>query len=308
MEQRYTVVTGGVNVDIGGSAFSALVDRDSNPGRVRMSLGGVGRNIAHNLALLGANVKLFTAFGDDLYAHHITASCNELHIDIRHALRLPDENTSIYLFISGPDGDMALAVSDMEICEKLTTDFFKERQAVLDGAQLVVTDTNLPEQSLVYLAEHCTVPLFADPVSTAKAEKLRPILGKLHTLKPNRIEAELLSGVAIRDRRSLELAADKLLETGLKRLFLSLGSDGVFVADEQERFLQPCCPATMRNATGAGDAFMATLAWAYGEDLDLHRTAQAAAAAAAIAVEGEQTINPLLSAEAVKNRISAFRK
>ena len=43
----------------------------------------------------------------------------------------------------------------------------------------------------------CTPPLFADPVSTVKAEKLRPILGKIHTLKPNRIEAELLSGVAI---------------------------------------------------------------------------------------------------------------
>ena len=45
-------------------------------------------------------------------------------------------------------------------------------------------DTNPPAQTLQYLAEHCAAPIFCDPVSTAKAEKIRPILGKLHTLKP----------------------------------------------------------------------------------------------------------------------------
>mgnify|MGYP003289514073 CR=1 FL=1 len=64
-----------------------------------------------------------------------------------------------------------------------------------------------------------TAPLFVDPVSTTKAEKLRPILHKIHTLKPNRIEAELLSGVAIRDTESLRLAAKKLLV--LLSLFIS---------------------------------------------------------------------------------------
>ena len=67
------------------------------------------------------------------------------------------------------------------------------------------------------------MPIFADPVSTAKAEKLKPVLGKLHTLKPNRIEAELLSGVAITDDASLDRAADALLATGLHRVFISLG-------------------------------------------------------------------------------------
>ena len=54
-------------------------------------------------------------------------------------------------------------------------------------------------ESIAWLAENCPVPIFADPVSTAKAVKLRPVLGRLHTLKPNRIEAELLSGVSITD-------------------------------------------------------------------------------------------------------------
>ena len=48
----YVTVVGGVNMDIGGWPSEVPVDRDSNPGAVRMSLGGVGRNIAHNMSLL----------------------------------------------------------------------------------------------------------------------------------------------------------------------------------------------------------------------------------------------------------------
>lgn len=221
-----------------------------------MSLGGVGRNIAHNMALLGLDVRLLTAFGDDLYAQRIAASCGELGIDISQALQVPGGSTSTYLYLNGPDGDMALAVSDMDICQKLTPQFLSSRLTLLNNAQLIVADANLPAESLRFLAESCTPPLFVDPVSTVKAEKLRPILGKIHTLKPNRIEAELLSGVAIADAGSLHRAAQVLLDTGLRRVFISLGSQGVYAASHEGALLLPCRPAEPVNATGAGDAFM----------------------------------------------------
>lgn len=300
----YAVVVGGVNVDIGGHSHAPLVANDSNPGQVTMSLGGVGRNIAHNMTLLGVDVRFLTAFGDDLHAKRIGASCAELGIDISHALQIAGGATSTYLFINGLDGDMALAVSDMEICKRITPAYLAANLPLLNNAQLIVVDTNLPEESLTYLAEHCTPPIFADPVSTAKAAKLKPILGKLHTLKPNRIEAELLSGVRITDQESLHLAAQTLLDTGLHRVFISMGTEGVFAADHERMLLVPCYPAQMRNATGAGDSFMAALAWAYLEGTDLESSAKAAAAAASIAVEGEETINPLLSADNVRGRMA----
>ena len=299
----YAVVVGGVNMDIGGRSFAPLVAKDSNPGKVRMSLGGVGRNIAHNMSLLGVDVRFLTAFGDDLYAQRIAASCGELGIDISHALTVPGGATPTYLFLNDCDGDMALAVSDMEICERITPAYLAANLPLLNNAQLVVTDTNIPAEALRYLTEHCTAPIFADPVSTAKAAKLKPVLGRLHTLKPNRIEAELLSGVRITDDESLRLAAQTLLDTGLHRVFISLGTDGVLAADRREMRLVPCCKATMRNATGAGDAFMAALAWAYLEGTDLENTAASAAAAAAIAIESFETINPALSASAVRERM-----
>lgn len=303
----YAAVVGGVNIDIGGRSLAPLVAKDSNPGKVTMSLGGVGRNIAHNMSLLGMDVRFLTAFGDDLYAQRIAASCGELGIDISHALQVPGGATPTYLFLNDCDGDMALAMSDMEICERITPKYLAANLQLLNNAQLVVTDTNIPEASLVYLAEHCTAPIFADPVSTAKAGKLKPILGRLHTIKPNRMEAELLSGVRITDGESLREAAKTLLATGLHRVFISLGTEGVFAADQKEMRLQPCFRAEMKNATGAGDAFMAALAWAYLEGTDLAQTAKAAAAAASIAVEGSETINPVLSAETVRKRMDGSK-
>ena len=236
----YAAVIGGVNMDIGGRSSAPLVAEDSNPGKVRMSLGGVGRNIAHNMSLLGIDVRLLTAFGDDLYAQKIAASCGELGIDISQALQVPGGATSTYLFISGSDGDMALAVSDMDIYEHVTPAYRQSRRALLDNAQLIVTDTNIPAESIAWLCENMKVPIFADPVSTAKAVKLKPVLGRLHTLKPNRIEAELLSGVPITDEASLNAAADALLATGLRRVFISMGGDGIFAADHADRVHEPC--------------------------------------------------------------------
>ena len=299
----YAVVVGGVNMDIGGAARAPLVRADSNPGTVRMSLGGVGRNIAHNMALLGLDVRLLTAFGDDLYAQRIAASCGELGIDISRALQIPGEHTSTYLFIADERGEMELALSDMEIYRHITPSFLSSRFQLLQNAQLVVVDANIPADAIRWLADHVAPPIFADPVSTAKADKLRPVLGKLHTLKPNRMEAELLSGVAIRDEAGLNQAADKLLETGLRRVFISLGGDGVLAADHSGRVRLPCGEGRVVNTTGCGDAFMAALVWAYLEGTALEGTARAGLAAASIAMESAETINGAMSAGALAERM-----
>lgn len=297
-------VVGGVNVDIGGRAKKPLIPADSNPGEVRTSLGGVGRNVAHNLALLGVNTRLLTVLGEDEHARRIESSCAELGIDLSGSLRVPGEATSTYLYIAGPDGDMALAVSDMEIYRHLTPETLRARLPRLEAARVVALDTNIPAESIEWLCANVSAPIFADPVSVAKAEKLRPVLGKLHTLKPNRLEAELLSGVAVTDEKSLYRAADALLRTGLQRVFITLGADGLLAAEGDERLRLPAPKVVCANATGSGDAFLAALLWAHLEDADLLFSARAGAAAAAIAMAGPETVNPRMSAAALREKMT----
>ena len=299
----YVVVVGGVNMDIGGKSYAPLVESDSNPGCVKLSLGGVGRNIAHNLSLLGADVRMLTAFGDDVYGQKVAASCAELGIDIGHACRVPNGTTSTYLYLMDEKGEMALAVSDMEICKKITPAYLSSNMGLLQNAQLIIVDTNIPQESLIWLAENCTAPLFCDPVSTTKAEKLRPILDRIHTLKPNRLEAELLSGMKIESKADMEKAADKLMELGVHRMFISLGGGGVFAAMGKEKLWLSNLPGKMVNTTGCGDAFMAAIGWAYLEGMNLKETAMAGLAAGAVAMESDETINPAMSATALKDRM-----
>ncbi len=301
-DMKSIAVVGGVNIDIGGKPDRSLIPGDSNPGTIRSSLGGVGRNIAHNVSLLGLPVHFLTAIGDDLYAQRIESSCAELNIDISRARRVSGAATSCYLYLTDEHGDMVLAVADMEICREISPVYLAVQLPLLNAASCVAVDCNLPGESLQFLAAHCAPPIFADPVSVTKADRLKPILGRIHTLKPNRLEAEVLSGMAIRDQESLRQAAEKLLATGLERVFITLGSEGVYAADHSEQVLVPATEAEIRNTTGSGDAFMAALIWAYGQNLSLKESAEAACVAAAIASESQDTINPELGARFFNTR------
>lgn len=302
--EPYVAVVGGINIDICGKSAAPLIGRDSNPGTVKLSLGGVGRNIAHNLRLLGCPVRMLTALGDDFYARRVEEDCARLGIDLRHAIRVPGAASSTYLAIEGPEGDMELAICDDALARRITPDYLAGQREVLNGASAVAVDTNLSAEALAWLAEHCTAPLFADPVSVTKAEKLRPILGRLFLLKPNRIEAELLSGVAIRDRQTMEQAAETLLATGLRRVCISLGSEGVFCAWDAARCTAPCPETRLVNASGGGDAMMAGFVRAYLDGLPVEPAARFALSCSAIACESAETVNPALSLRAAQRRAS----
>lgn len=299
----YIAVCGGVNIDVGGRSAAPLVAGDSNPGVIRTSLGGVGRNIAHDLALLGAEVKLLTALGGDEGAARIRTSCRTLGIDLAFSLAVPEAATSTYLYIDGPDGDMALAVNDMTIYERLTPDWFASALAVLNAAEAVVLDANLPEASLTFIAERCTAPLLADPVSAAKAPRLRRALGRLTALKPNRLEAEALTGIPVTDEDSALAAADALLATGLRRVFLTLGPDGVLAAEGTVRLRLRTPPRRPGDVCGCGDAFTAALAWAAVRGADLETAARMGLAAAAITGECAGSVNPKLSAAELRTQM-----
>ena len=250
-EAPYIAVVGGVNMDIGAVSDAPLVARDSNPGRVTTSLGGVGRNIAHNLCLLGEQVSMITVLGQDSFAQSVLENAADIGLDLSHSATIPGGRTGTYLFIDGCDGDMALAVNDMAIYEHITPEFLRQRLDYINHADLVVVETNLPEASIQWLCSHCTAPVLADPVSTIKAPKLLPVLDKLTALKPNRMEAELLSGVTIRDETDVQKAAKVLLDKGVQQVYISLGSDGLYAEDQAGRHVRlPCPKVQVVNATG----------------------------------------------------------
>lgn len=295
------VVVGVVNTDICAKPHKALIARDSNPGSVYTTIGGVGRNIAHNLTLLGIRVKLITVLGGDEQALRIRQSCSRLGIDISDSLTV-DAASSCYVLITDENGVMQLAVNDMDIYEHMTPEFLETKLDVINSARICVADTNIPKASLEYLAQHCRVPLLTDPVSVPKSAKLKSIIGKLHTIKPNTAEAEALSGVRITDEASLAQTAKTLLETGLGRVFITRGSRGVYYADRQRSGALPCTSGNMVDSSGAGDSFMAAVCWACICGASLEDSARLGLAASAICLESGGAVSEYLSVKALLSR------
>nr|WP_254867698.1 PfkB family carbohydrate kinase [Marinitoga sp. 1154] len=302
-EKDYVVVIGGANIDINGFSKGILKMKDSNPGKLNISLGGVGRNIAENIARMNINVKMITALGKDMYGEKILEHSKNIGIDMKDSIVLNDYNTSTYLAIIDENGDMAVALSDMDACDKIDIGFIKSKKKIIEKAKLCVIDTNIPEESIKYLVNNFNVAFFLDTVSTSKAKKVKDIVGKFHTIKPNRLEAEVLTGVEIRNDNDAKTACKILLEKGVKNVFLTLGKDGVICANKKELFKISIPEIKVINATGAGDAFLAGLVYSYLNNYSLRESVVFAIGASVITLSSKDTISDELSVENIKLKI-----
>ena len=294
MAARCVTVVGGANTDICGRPEKALVRRDSAPGRVSVRHGGVGRNVACDLARLGLRTRLVTALGDDGFGASVREGCTSCGVDMSLTHTVRGARSSVYLYLSDEKGEMDAAVSDMEITDRLTPERLLPLLGEINASDAVVLDGNLPAQTIAFLCKQLRVPIFADPVSTAKAPRFIPVLGRLAAIKPNLMEARALTG-----KEAAEDCAEALLGAGVGSVFISLGERGMLAASGEELVVLPAERAQLVSATGAGDAATAAVVWAQLQGLDLVSAARAAIRAGAITVASEEASSPLLRAESL---------
>lgn len=300
-KSSYITVIGGSNMDIQGVPNKSLVMYDSNPGKVDISLGGVGRNIADNICRLGIGVKLISAVGNDLYGNEILSKCKSYGIDVDDCYVSSEHSTSIYVSILNDDNDMQLAISHMDILDKLDVSYIESKHQSINDSLAIVLDTNLSEEVIDYVTStYSHIPIFVDTVSTSKCMKIKNIVGRFNTIKLNKYEAEALCDIKINTKDDLKHCADHLINLGAKNIYITLGKDGVFCANKNESVIVSGVKIDIINATGAGDAFTAALVYGYINNLELDMCAKFAVAASIIALSHENTINPNMSVENIE--------
>jgi ribokinase len=120
------------------------------------------------------------------------------------------------------------------------------------------------------------------------------LLRRVYLLTPNETEAELLTGLTVKNEAAAAKAADALLARGVENVIITLGARGALVAGSQGRGLVPAHQVKAVDTTAAGDVFNGTLAVALAEGKSLLEAARFASAAAAISVTrlGAQTSAP----------------
>lgn len=296
-EQNTYVVIGGANVDIHGHSTDTITSHDSNPGTISQSPGGVGRNIAENLARLGEHVHLIASIGLDQRGNWLIEQTRSTGVETHNILRHDTLPTGTYLAINNDSGQLQAAIADMRIIDTLDAQKLSQKQALLQSAYCIIVDANLSCDTITWLARQTfSAQLVGDAVSTAKAARLRPILPKLNLLKVNQDEARAILGSTETDPKKL---AQALLHEGVDEVLLSLGSQGVLYFSAEYGQQTPCHPTSPISDTGAGDALLAGYLSACQQNKNLDDSLSFALACAAMTLESPHANHPELTVQNV---------
>jgi pseudouridine kinase len=298
-DRRPILCIGAANLDRKLRSVGALMMRTSNPARQDESFGGVARNIAENLARLGAPVALITAVGSDTAGTALLAQAESVGIDTRAALKLDGACSGTYIAVLDQDGEMTVALADMALYDALSPEFFATRAQQRAGAALIVADLNLPVDAVAALLADAwcdAVPLVLVAVSEPKMARLPRDLRGLRLLILNEGELAARVGRELRTEQDLAAACRELQAQGAQDLIVTRGVRGVIhtTAGGIEQLQAPA--ARIVDVTGAGDAFAAAVCWSLNQgDGDLALACRRGLRLSALTLASNQTVCPDLT-------------
>lgn len=288
------LAVGGAHVDRRGRISGIFVPGASNPGVMAEDVGGGVFNALRNAAQRGVEASLMSVRGADSAGENVARAVAEAKIRDLSATFL-DRATPSYTALVDRDGEVIAGLADMQLYElafdkQLRRSKAREEAAAADA---ILTDANLPAAALARLADLASgKPLFAIAISPAKAVRLSGILGDIACLFMNRREAASLSATA-EEAGAVALAA-RLKELGLAAGVITAGSAALTGFDRDGIFATtPPAPATIADATGAGDALAGVTVAAMMRGEPLRHALREGIAAAVLTVANPLAVAPI---------------
>jgi pseudouridine kinase len=299
---------GSAGIDLVGRASRPLQPGTSNPGRLRLSHGGVARNVAENLARLGTEAVLISAVGDDPPGHQLLDGLRAAGVNVDQVLTVPEATTGSYLAVLEQDGGLHLGLDDMGVVSALTPEYLRERTELFREAALVFLDANLPAQTLtaaVRLARRLNVRVAADPTSVSLATRLTPHLERLWLVTPNEAEAAALCPLPVphADVSRALAAARHLVSLGVQIAMVTMAEFGVGYASAEGSGHLPALRTEVVDPTGAGDALTAAVLFGLLNDIPLDESVRLGLSAAALTLRTPGTVAPDLSLERLYDQL-----
>jgi len=266
---------GGASVDEKFLLDLAPAGATSNPAHRVSGFGGVARNVAENLARMGADVALVSAIGRDFAGEAVRAELRTAGVDTAGIVRSGDHPTGTYVAIIDPVGELTIGVSDLSAVEALTPDDIASAWPLVAAADYVFADCNLNAETLERLIATCGgagLRLALDAVSIAKSARLPGDLHNVDVLFCNTDEAPSCTG---RGARAL------VVTDGPRPIAIHRGAASETI---------PVRPVAAVDVTGAGDSLIAATLVRLCAGDDLAMAVRAAAEVAARTVESLETV------------------
>jgi pseudouridine kinase len=309
MSDSFVLVIGTSCLDIKGSPSRNLQQGVSVQGRIRASVGGVGRNIAENLARLGVPTVLLSAVGEDRSGHRIMTQAFEVGVDIQHVKVEQGMETGAYIALLNQDGSLAYGLDDTRIAHAITPQYIYNNRSLFRDADMVILDASLPSPTLktaFRLARNYQVPVCADPTASSLAKRLCPYLGDLVLVTPNIHEAEALvrQPIPADDPSAVLAAAKQLVSLGCQIVVITMAEEGLCYATNEESGFVPALHTEVADLTGGGDALTAAIVFAALNDIPISEAMRLGCSAASLTIACTQTVVPDLTLELLYENLS----
>jgi pseudouridine kinase len=297
---EHVLVIGATLMDTKGKPTAGLEPGTSNPASIRHSRGGTARNVAENLARLGADALLISAVGDDRTGRHLLEYTAEAGVNIDFILQVEGFNSGSYMALLDEDGSLSVALDDVSVMQNVTSEYLYRNRRLFRDACMVMIDGSLEPSTAAtasHLARKYKVPLCADPSSARLAARLCPFLDSLHLVVPNEVEAAVMTGTEFTGYdpdASLDTAL-KLIRSGVRTAVVTLSDFGLVYATSDETGRIPARYSAMADSTGTGDAVSAAIIFGMINDLSAIESIRLGAAAASLTLQTNETVVPDLS-------------
>lgn len=297
---NHILVIGATLLDTKGKPIAGLEPGTSNPANIRHTRGGTARNVAENLARLGADALLISAVGDDRTGRHLVEYTVEAGVNTEFVLKVEGYNTGSYIALLDDEGQLSVALDDVSVMQNVTPNYLYRHRRLFRDACLVMIDGSLDpatSKTAASLSRRYGVPLCADPSSARVASRLCPYLDSLELVVPNEAEAAVMTGAEFsgHDPDASMEAALNLIRAGVGTAVVSLADYGLVYATSDETGRIPARYSEMVDSTGTGDAVSAAIIFGMINDLPTIEAIRLGAAAASLTLQTNETVVPNLS-------------
>lgn len=261
-------VVGSANIDL-----TTFADQFPKPGETifgqnfDLGFGGKGANQAVAAKLCGAEVFMVARVGSDLFGPATIKNFESLGIHAEHIRPVPGVSSGVAPIFVEPSGQNRIIVVKGANDKLLPADV-DEAADVLKSADCIVLQFEIPLPTVYYtiqFARRHKVRCILNP-APAQPIDLKALDG-LDYFIPNEHEAETISGMSVKTPDDARKCAEKLLNSGIRRVLITLGSQGSLLAGNDGMHYVPAYPVKSVDSTGAGDAFIGSFAVFLGEGL-----------------------------------------
>jgi ribokinase len=285
MSNRKIIVIGSCNTDMVIKADRLPVPGETViGGTFFMNPGGKGANQAVAAARLGGRVTFISKTGNDVFGKQSIELYNNEGINTDYIFSDEDSPSGIALITVDSHGENCIVVAS-GANGLLSPKDIESAHAEIASGEILLMQLEIPIETVEYSAEFANKNNIKVILNPAPARALSDKLIKsTYIITPNESEAEILSGIKVKDLESARKAAKIIHSKGANIVVITMGSKGSLILENGEYHHVEACKVTAVDTTAAGDTFSGALSVGLSEGKTIIEAVKFATNACAVTV------------------------